>query len=194
MLLPVLSTFLLQQPQVSVEFRRVADLDVLAEVGAGTIDIGVTTRERVPAPLCSVPLPVLSTGFCVLLPKSHPLASRPELPVRVLDSERLVTLAGLALPESTGAFIVMPGLDSLKHAIAHGLGIGIVPRTAVSSLTAAGLVAIPLPAARAASPRTLVYRDTGGQRTAVKDFVEALRHAGEDRASQRAPIAMRVAR
>ena len=48
----------LQQPHVSVEFRRVADLDVLAEVGAGTIDIGITTRERVPAPLSSVPVPV----------------------------------------------------------------------------------------------------------------------------------------
>ena len=79
-LLPALSTFLLQQPHLSVEFRRVADLDVLAEVGARTIDIGITTRERVPAPLCSVPVPVLSTGFCVLLPKSHPFASWPELP------------------------------------------------------------------------------------------------------------------
>ena len=138
----------LQQPHVSVEFRRVADLDVLAEVGAGTIDIGITTRERVPAPLCSVPVPVLSTGFCVLLPKSHPFASWPELPMTVLHSERLVTLAGLPLPESvtmratddaappTGVFVVMPGVDSLKHAVANGLGIGIVPRAAVSSLTA----------------------------------------------------------
>jgi DNA-binding transcriptional LysR family regulator len=205
-LLPVLSTFLLQQPHISVEFRRVADLDVLAEVGAGTIDIGITTRERVPAPLCAVPVPVVSTGFCVLLPKSHAFASWPELPVTVLHSERLITLAGLPLPEwvtmratgdaapPTGVFVVMPGLDSLKHAVANGLGIGIVPRAAVSSLTPAGLVAIPLPAARAARARTLVYRDTDGQRTAVEDFVEALRCAGEDRGSRKAPITMRAAR
>ncbi len=205
-LLPALSIFLLQQPHVSVEFRRVADLDVVAEVGVGTIDMGITTRERVPAPLRSVPVPVLFTGFCVLLPKSHPLASWPELPVTILQSERLVTLAGLTMPEwvtmtatdvpapSTGVFIVMPGLDSLKHAVANGLGIGIVPRAAVSSLTPAGLVAIPLPAARAAGARTLVYRDTDGQRTAVEDFVEALRCTGEDRGSRKAPIAMRAAR
>jgi len=187
-LLPALSAFLLQQPHVSVEFRRVADLDILAEVGAGTIDIGITTRERVPVPLCSVPVPVLCNGFCVLLPKNHVLASLPELPVTVLHSERLVTLAGLPLPESmraiddaappTGVFVVMPGLDSLKHAVAHGLGIGIVPRAAVSSLTPAGLVAIPLSAARAARARTLVYRHTDGQRTVVEDFVEALHCAG----------------
>src|SRR5215212_3090267 len=41
-LLPTLSIFLVKQPHVSIEFRRVADLDVLAEVGAGTIDIGIT--------------------------------------------------------------------------------------------------------------------------------------------------------
>jgi DNA-binding transcriptional LysR family regulator len=204
-LLPALSIFLLQQPHVSVEFRRVADLDVLAEVGARTIDIGITTRERVPAPLCSVPVPVLSTGFCVLLPKSHPFASWPELPLTVLHSERLVTLAGLPLPESAtratdgaappaGMFVAMPGVDSLKHAVANGLGIGVVPRGAVSSLTPAGLVAIPLPAARAAGARVLVYRDTDGQRTDVEDFVEALRCMGEDLASRKAPIAMRAAR
>jgi len=205
LLLPALSTLLLQQPHLSVEFRRVADLDVLAEVGARTIDIGITTRERVPAPLCSVPVPVLSTGFCVLLPKGHAFASWPELPVTVLHSERLVTLAGLSLESvtmrttddaapPTGVFVVMPGLDSLKHAVANGLGIGIVPRAAVSSLTPAGLVAIPLPAGRAASARTLVYRNTDGQRTAVEDFIEALWCAGEDRGSRKAPIAMRAAR
>ncbi len=129
-LLPALSTFLLERPHVSVEFRRVADLDVLAEVGAGTIDIGITTRERVPVPLCSVQVPVLSTGLCVLLPKSHPLASWPELPVTVLHSERLVMLAGLPVESltmrvtddaaaPTGVFVVMPGIDSLKHAVAE---------------------------------------------------------------------------
>ena len=94
----------------------------------------------------------------------------------------------------TGVFVVMPGLDSLKHAVANGLGIGIVPRASVSSLTPAGLVAIPLLAARAARARTLVYRDTDRQRTAVEDFVEALRSTGEDRGSRRTPIAMRAAR
>jgi DNA-binding transcriptional LysR family regulator len=206
MLLPAMSTFLLQQPHVSIEFRRVADLDVLAEVGSGTIDIGVTTRERVPAPLRSVPAPVVSTGFCVLLPKSHALASWPELPVTVLHSERLVMLAGLPLPDSvtmrslddaaphTGVFVVMPGLDSLKHAVAHGLGIGIVPCGAVSSLTPAGLVAIPLPAARAARARTLVYRDADGQRTAVEEFVDALGWATEECGSPQVPIAVRITR
>jgi len=205
-LLPALSAFLLQRPHISVEFRRVADVDILSEVGTGTIDIGVTTREGVPAPLCSVPVPVLSGGFCALLPTSHPFASWRELPASVLHSERLVTLAGLPLPAvvtsrstdnaapPSGVFVVMPGLDSLKHAVANGLGVGFVPRAAVSSLPPAGLVAIPPPALRAANPRTLVYRRNDGPRTAVGDFIEALRCAGEDRAPRTAPIALRAAR
>ena len=135
-LLPALPIFLAKQPHVSIEFRRVADMDILGEVGAGTIDIGVTTRERVPAPLSSVQVPVLSAGFCVLLPKRHPFASWRELPMTILHSARLVTLAGVPLPApvstcatddsapSTGLFVVMPGVDSLKQAVANGLGIG----------------------------------------------------------------------
>ena len=89
----------------------------------------------------------------------------------------------------------MPGVDSLKQAVANGLGIGIVPRAVVSSLTAsAELVVIPLSAARTASALTLVYRDNDGQPNVVEDFVEALRSTGEDLDSRKAPIAMRASR
>ena len=119
----------------------------------------------------------------------------------ILHSDRLVTLAGVPLPTPvstcatddsallTGLFVVMPGVDSLKQAVANGLGIGIVPRAVVSSLTV-----IPLSAARPASALTLVYRDNDGQPGAVENFVEALRSTGEDRGSRKAPIAMRASR
>ena len=151
-------------------------------------------------------VPVLYGGFCVLLPKRHAFASWRELPMTILHSARLITLAGVPLPApvstcatddsapSTGLFVVMPGVDSLKRAVANGLGIGIVPRAAVSSLTAPGLVVIPLAAAPAASALTLVYRDNDGQPNPVEDFVEALRSTGEDRAPRKAPIAMRASR
>jgi DNA-binding transcriptional LysR family regulator len=206
-LLPALSMFLAKQPHVSIEFRRVADVDTLGEVGAGTIDIGVTTRERVPAPLSSVQVPVLSAGFCVLPPTRHPFASRSDVPMTMLHSTRLVMLAGVPLPTPvsrgattdsalpTGSVLIMPGVDSLKQAVANGLGIGIVPRAAVSRLTAhAGLVVIPLSLAQAASALTLVYRDNNGRPNAVEDFVDALRSTGEDGVSRKTPIALRMSR
>src|SRR3954470_896175 len=197
-LLPALSIFLANKPHLSVDFRRVADPDILAEVAAGTIHIGITAREGAPAPMSSVRVPVLFTGFCVLLPKRHPYASRRELPMTILHSDRLVTLAGVPLPIDRvdgQLFVVMPGIDSLKQAVANGLGIGIVPRAVVSSLTgAAGLVAIPLLATQAASGLTLVYRNNNGQTNAVASFIEVLRSMGEDRASRREPITMRASR
>lgn len=205
-LLPALSIFLAEQPRVSVAFQRVADLDILSEVGAGTIDVGITSRERVPAPLCSVQVPQPS-AFSVLLPKRHPLASWRELPMASLYSDRIVTLADVPLPaplspcatddasRPSGLFVVMPGVDSLKQAVANGLGIGIVPRAVVASLPApADLVVIPLSAARGASVLTVVYRDNEGRPSVVQDFVDALRSTIEDRASRKAPIAMRVSR
>ena len=127
--------------------------------------------------------------------------------VRQLYSDRLFTLAGVPLPTAvstcattdsappTERFVIMPGGDSLKQVVANGLGIGIVPRAAVSNLTAhAGLVMIPLSATRAASAPLLVYRDDDGQPNAVEDFVESVRSTGEDRASRKAPVAMRAAR
>ena len=89
----------------------------------------------------------------------------------------------------------MPGVDSLKQAVASGLGIGIVPGAVVSKLTAsAGLVVIPLSAARTVSALTLVYRDTDRQPSAVEDFVDALRSMGEDNALRQTPIAVRASR
>jgi DNA-binding transcriptional LysR family regulator len=89
----------------------------------------------------------------------------------------------------------MPGVDSLKQAVANGLGIGIVPRAVVAGLPApADLAVIPLSAARGASVLTIVYRDNAGRPNVVQDFVDALRSTIEDRASRKAPIAMRVSR
>jgi DNA-binding transcriptional LysR family regulator len=197
-LLPALSILLANHPRLSIEFRRVADADILAQVGAGTIHIGITTREGVPAPFSSVRVPVLSAGFCGLLPTGHPYASWRELPMTMLHSDRLVTLAGVPLPIDridSQLFVVMPGIDSLKQAVVSGLGIGIVPRAVISSVTApAGLVAIPLSAVHTASGLTLVYREHNGQSDAVGSFIEVLRSRGEESTVRREPITLMASR
>jgi DNA-binding transcriptional LysR family regulator len=156
--------------------------------------------------LSSVQVP-LSSAFSVLLPKKHPLSSWRELPMTSLHSDRIVTLADVPLPtplspcatddaaRPLGLFVVMPGVDSLKQAVANGLGIGIVPRAVVASLPApADLVVIPLSAARGVGILTIVYRDNEGRPNVVQGFVHAVRRTIEDRASRKTPIAMRVSR
>ena len=89
----------------------------------------------------------------------------------------------------------MPGIDSLKHAVAKGLGVGIVPRVVVASgVTGAGLLAVPLAAARGTRALTLVYCGSEGPATAAGHFVEALRSMGDDTSARRTPACMRASR
>ena len=96
------------------------------------------------------------------------------------------------LSQGHRAVLRIGGDESSAHLLLPALS---TSRAVVSSPTAsAGLVVIPLSAARAASARTLVYRDNDGQPRAVEDFVEAVRSTGEDRASRKAPMAVRASR
>jgi DNA-binding transcriptional LysR family regulator len=203
-LLPTLSSFLSQQPDISVEFRRIPDLEVPGEVGTGSIDIGVTNSDRVASPLASLRVQLPSAGFCVLMPETHHLAACSELRPSFLHEERIITVCGMALPQArrsphsgetappVGSFIVMPGIDSLKHAVAVGLGIGVVPRAMVSSGGAGiGLTAVPLSAERGTRALTVVYRESDQTPTAANEFIEALRSAG---ASASTPVFIRTAR
>lgn len=204
-LLPTLSSFLAQQPNISVEFRRIPDLDVPGEVGTGSIDIGVTNSDRVPSPLASLHIQLPSVGFCVLMPEAHHLAAWRELPPSVLYEERIITVCGMALPQArrsphsdetappVGSFIVMPGIDSLKHAVAVGLGFGVVPRAMVSGGAGTGLTAVPLSAERATRTLTVVYRENDQPPTAADDFIDALRGAGAN-ASASTPVSIRTSR
>ena len=201
--LPALTVFLADHPHVSVEFRRIADVDMVGEVGAGNVDIGVTTVNRVSGPVTSLPVPVTVDGFCVLLPKSHHLAAWRELPLSVMNEGRIITLAGTTLPGSVasgdgggaaplGSFIVMPGIDSLKYAVAEGLGIAIVPRAVVNGRAGAGLVAVPLSATCGMHTVTVVFRKGEGRTAAADEFIEALRGAGERSRARQASISRRA--
>ena len=86
----------------------------------------------------------------------------------------------------------MPGIDSLKHAVAVGLGIGVVPRAMVSSGGAGtGLTAVPLSAERGTRTLTVVYRENDQRPTAADEFIDALRSAG---ASASTAVSIRTSR
>ena len=118
--------------------------------------------------------------------------------------ERIITVYGMALPQTrrsphsgetappVGSFIVMPGVDSLKHAVAVGLGIGVVPRAMVSSGgPGTGLTAVPLSAERGTRALTVVYREHDQPPTAANEFIDALRSTG---AGTSTPVLIRTSR
>ena len=92
-----------------------------------------------------------------------------------------------------GSFIVMPGIDSLKHAVAVGLGFGVVSRAMVSGGAGTGLTAVPLSAERPTRTLTVVYRENDQPPTAADDFINALRGAGA-KASASTPVSIRTSR
>jgi DNA-binding transcriptional LysR family regulator len=194
--LPAISAFLRQREGIGVEFHPVAETDVVAEVTAGTFEIGVVMQERVPGQLQQVRVPVQPSGFSAIVPRSHRLASRQSLAVTELRQERIIILIDRepsdSLPAALAAAsaqptseIGMPGIDSLKRAVEMGLGVGIVPSSVASS--AGTLVAVPLACTSFLNAVTMVYRRNESLAGNVARFIDVVRR------SQQATVASGVA-
>ena len=189
--LPSISTFLCRHGNMSVEFHRLSDAHVVAEVAAGTFEIGVVTPERATASLQQLRMRVAAPGFSVILPRRHRLASRRHVPIDALQDERVIVLTdgdlsdrlppvldGSGIPAS---LVGMPGVDSLKRAVEMGLGIGVVPSSVASILgPQRGLAAAPLGVASSFAALTLVYRRTESLSRNAAQFIEIVRGAQED--------------
>jgi DNA-binding transcriptional LysR family regulator len=183
-LLPAMSAFLRQRDGIRVEFHPVAESDVVAQVTAGAFDIGVVVQERVPTQLLQLRVAVQPSGFSVVVPPGHRLATRSSAALTELHQERLVVMADRDISESLAAAftvasvkqafeIAMPGIDSLKRAVEMGLGVGVIP-SSVASATGA-LVVVPLACTSFRSAVTIVCRRSESVSRHVARFIEVVR-------------------
>jgi DNA-binding transcriptional LysR family regulator len=175
---------------MSVEFHGLPEAQVVAEVAAGTLDIGAVALERVPAQLQQLPLSTPPTGFTVITPRTHRLAARRGVPISALKDERVILLMDPALSERlTTAFaesaavpagvMRMPGIDSLKRAVAMGLGIGVVPGGVASTLGPQGdIAAVPLAFTPFTSSLTLIYGRHDSPSKVIAGFIDIVRTPG----------------
>ena len=182
--LPAISAFLRQRDGVGLEFHPVAESDVVAEVTAGTFEIGVVMQERVPGPLLQIRVPVQPSGFSAIVPRGHRLTSRQSAAITELRQERIIVMTDRDLSNSLaaafaaastkpGSEIVMPGIDSLKRAVEMGLGVGVVP-SSVAPATGA-LVVVPLACTSFRNAVTMVCRRNGSLSGHVARFIESIR-------------------
>ena len=167
-LLPSIAAFLHQHRNMSVEFHRLSEAQVVSDVVAGTFDVGVVTRERVPTQLQQFRVPAPVTGVTVIVPRTHRFAARRELPMNSLKDERVILLTDPDLSErlvsvfaeadaAPAVVIGMPGIDSLKRAVEMDLGIGVVPGSAATTSDEwSRLVSVPLAAASSMWSLTLI--------------------------------------
>jgi DNA-binding transcriptional LysR family regulator len=205
-LLPALWEFLIRHATVNIEFRRMTEAEVVTEVGAGRLDIGIVTTHPIPQEFQQIRIATSDEGFAALLPRGHVLAGRREISPHVLHDERMIVLSDVQLPKRalpasenssvpTGSFFVsMPGLDSLRQAVATGIGIGIVPRAVVSSVSCdPRLVAIPLVGVLSSSTLTLLYRESAARAKGTAGFISTIRNMRHAAASTK-PVAVKVSR
>src|SRR5690349_10829276 len=92
LVLPSIATFLAQHRDMSVEFCRASEADVVAEVAAGAFDIGIVINERIPAQFQQLRVPIPATGFNLIIPRTHRLAALRDIPLSKINGERLILL------------------------------------------------------------------------------------------------------
>jgi DNA-binding transcriptional LysR family regulator len=182
---PWLSTFRTRYPKARVITRIGTVDDVVAQVRAGSVHLGLF--------LASGPLAGLHTEaidhvpLALVVSPTHPLAGRKAIPAAVLKQHPFVTgISGSRFNQMADAALAAIGISSYevemeleestaaKEIVRHGIGIACLPRCTVSAeLSAGSLVeltpAAPLPALE------MRYGYTGALPEAVRNFLKLLR-------------------
>ncbi|HEY1821243.1 MAG TPA: substrate-binding domain-containing protein [Trebonia sp.] len=153
LVLPAMRAFQAQHPASTVEIRNLQQADIQLSLAEGTLDLGLVNLldgDDVPPGLELLPL--LTGRPVAVLPVSHPLAARAEVPAGELRGERLVAMrAGYLMhrfvhrllgAEPPGECHSVDGAEMGKMMVAEGMGIALLPDYSVHGdpLERAGLI------------------------------------------------------
>jgi DNA-binding transcriptional LysR family regulator len=154
-LLPLMARFRLRVPDIAVDVRRVPARQIAVEVQQGSLDFGALTFRPSEAGLLEVA--VGSDELVLLVPPSHPLASRRQVTMEEVGSEPVVAHNDpsparervLRLFEERRIplkmMIALPSLDGIKRAVELRLGVALLPRLcAITEIASGRLVAVPV--------------------------------------------------
>jgi LysR family transcriptional regulator, cys regulon transcriptional activator len=174
---PVIAQVHQAYPQLSIHLQPSADADVLQQLARGEADLALISTAGEP-PADGIAVPMFRWRRVVLVPSSHPLATKGTPPTLAeLAAQPLVSYESSLRPESSlrRAFasagsepqLAMTARDAdlIKTYVRAGLGIGLLAEMAVSTIHDKDLVALPAPdavpecTAWAVLPRERVLRD-----------------------------------
>jgi len=169
---------------LDIEENMTANLDRLLK--AGEIDVAILALPYEGQGIAVEPL--YDEEFQVLVPARHPLARRRNVPVEELDGGELLLLpVGHCLRDQVlGACTEFsrpppPGrlgnsLETLRSMVASGLGITVLPATALVERHRSPLVkALPFAGSRPLRRIALAWRTAFARPAAVRKIVEAIR-------------------
>jgi DNA-binding transcriptional LysR family regulator len=154
-LLPLMARFRRRVPDIAVDVRRVPARQIAVEVQQGSLDFGALTFRPSEAGLLEVA--VGSDELVLLVPPSHPLASRRQVTMEEVGSQPVVAHNDpsparervLRLFEERRIplkmMIALPSLDGIKRAVELKLGVALLPRLcALTEIASGRLVAVPV--------------------------------------------------
>jgi DNA-binding transcriptional LysR family regulator len=154
-LLPLMARFRKRVPDIAVDVRRVPARQIAVEVQQGSLDFGALTFR--PSETGLLEVAVGSDELVLLVPPSHPLASRRQVTMEEVGSEPVVAHNDpsparervLRLFEEhripLQMMIALPSLDGIKRAVELKLGVALLPRLcAITEIASGRLVAVPV--------------------------------------------------
>src|SRR5437879_349340 len=137
-LLPLIARFRQRYPYIAADVRRVPARQIAVEVQQGSLDFGALTFR--PSETGLLEVAVGSDELVLLVPPSHPLASRRQVTMQEVGSEPVVAHNDpsparervLRLFEEHRVplqmMIALPSLDGIKRAVELKLGVALLPR------------------------------------------------------------------
>jgi DNA-binding transcriptional LysR family regulator len=180
-----MKTFLRAHPQVNLRLTYRRTDEIYQACLDGSVDLGVVA---IPGRRSQIEIVPLRPDELVLVcPPDHPLARRPRLTAaslaeqrfiafdRDIPTRRLVDRFLRAARTSVTVTMELDNIETIKRSVEAGLGISILPRSALESEVKAGtLVARPFTTARLTRPIGIIYRRGREQSAAVRAFLETL--------------------
>lgn len=152
--MPLVCRFRDAHAAIRVSLRAVPSRPALDILGRGELDLAVV--ERAPDAVAYEATAIARDHLVLVVASDHPLGGRASVSLCDLHRETIVAIsgdptsgaAGPAPSELMGASrwpeLLLPSLDAVKRAVASGLGVSVLPSTAVAGEVATGtLVAVP---------------------------------------------------
>lgn len=174
-LLPRVAPLLAREfPKLQLVFRELKTADMVEEIAHHQLDAGILALPVPSGPFAVAP--VFEEPFLIVAPEKHPLAMRKTISERELEGQRVLLLdEGHCLRDqalsicrqsgaqpSDGADFRATSIETLRHMVAAGMGITLLPRLAIADDEEARSHVAVRPFAGAAPGRrmALVWRKT----------------------------------
>ena len=180
-----MKTFLRAHPQVNLRLTYRRTDEIYQACLDGSVDLGVVA---IPGRRSQIEIVPLRPDELVLVcPPDHPLARRPRITAaslaeqrfiafdRDIPTRRLVDRFLRGARTSVTITMELDNIETIKRSVEAGLGISILPRSALENEVKAGtLLARPFATARLTRPIGIIYRRGREQSAAVRAFLETL--------------------